>query len=51
VKMYEKNDVLAQVLEKARKDLGETNVTRLPDVPQSGEFDIKQVLKAEFGFA
>jgi DNA-directed RNA polymerase len=35
VRMYVENDVLAQVLERARKDLGE-NTKGLPDAPQKG---------------
>jgi len=49
--MYEDNDVLAQVLEEARKDLGE-NGKGLPDAPpERGSLDIKKVLDAEFAFA
>jgi hypothetical protein len=48
--MYEENDVLAQVLEQARKDLGEN--AKLPDEPpQKGALDIRNVLEAEFAFA
>jgi DNA-directed RNA polymerase len=51
VQMYEENDVLAQVLEQAREDLGE-NAKGLPDKPPaSGSFDIKKVWDAEFAFA
>lgn len=46
VKLYERNDVLAQVLEQAREDLGGQG---LP-VPERGSLDIEQVLRAEFGF-
>ena len=51
VRLYEKNDVLAQVLECAREDLGE-HTKDLPDkAPAQGSLDIKQVLDAEFAFA
>jgi hypothetical protein len=50
VKMYEENDVLAQVLEQAREDLGE-NTKSLPNEPPArGSLDIRQVLDAEFAF-
>jgi DNA-directed RNA polymerase len=52
VRMYEENDVLAQVLEQARKDLNEPNTKRMPSAPPSrGSLDIKNVLDAEFAFA
>jgi hypothetical protein len=51
VRLYEKNDVLAQVLECAREDLDE-HTKDLPDkAPAQGSLDIKQVLDAEFAFA
>jgi DNA-directed RNA polymerase len=51
VQMYEENDVLAQVLEQARKDLGE-NTKSLPDKPpERGALDIRKVMDAEFAFA
>jgi len=49
--MYEDCDVLAQVLEQARKDLGE-NAKGLPDKPPKyGDLDIEQVSGAEYAFA
>ena len=52
VRMYEENDVLAQVLEQARKDLNEPNTKRMPSAPPSrGSLDIKNVLDAEYAFA
>jgi DNA-directed RNA polymerase len=52
VRMYEEHDVLLEVLEWARRDLGEPNTKRLPPAPpQKGSLDIKAVLKAEFAFA
>jgi hypothetical protein len=44
-------DVLAQVLEQARKDFGE-NAKGLPGKPPKyGDLDIEQVLGAEYAFA
>lgn len=51
VKMYTDNDVLAQVLEGAKRDLTLHNHHRLPDVPEYGTLDIKGVLNAEFAFS
>jgi DNA-directed RNA polymerase, mitochondrial len=46
VRMYEKNDVLAQVLEP------EPNTKRMPSAPPSrGSLDIENVLDAEYAFA
>jgi DNA-directed RNA polymerase len=50
--MYEEHDVLAEVLEQARKDLSEPNTKRMPSSPPSrGSLDIRNVLDAEFAFA
>ena len=52
MRMYEEHDVLAEVLEWAREDLGEPNTKRLPSGPlQKGPLNINEVLKAEFAFA
>ena len=52
MRMYERHDVLAEVLEQARKDLNEANATRMPSAPPSrGSLDIKNVLDAVFAFA
>ena len=48
--MYEENDVLARVLERAREDLGE-NAKTLPETPERGKLDIGQVRGAQFAFA
>jgi DNA-directed RNA polymerase, mitochondrial len=51
-RMYKQHDVLAEVLEWARKDLGEPNTKRLPTgPPEKGSLNINEVLKAEFAFA
>ena len=50
--MYNKRDVLSQVLKRARKDLGETGrPPLLPELPKKGNLNIKDVLKAEYAFA
>jgi DNA-directed RNA polymerase len=51
VAMYEQHDVLAEVLERATCDLTPSNTQRLPEVPQYGSLDIRQVLDAPFAFA
>ena len=58
VRMYENNDVLAQVLEQARQDLGENErrlgaaAKGLPDKPpDKGCLDIDEVRAAEYAFA
>jgi DNA-directed RNA polymerase, mitochondrial len=51
VAMYENNDVLAQVLERACADLTHANQNRLPIVPERGSLDIEEILNAEFAFA
>ena len=52
--MYEKNDVLAQVLKRAKEDLGE-NTKGLPDKPpERGSLDIcvyRQSLSVHGSFA
>ena len=49
VRMYEEHDVLAKVLQEARRDIGGE---QLPDEPpERGSLDIEQVLDAEFAFA
>jgi hypothetical protein len=51
--MYKDNDVLAQVLEDARKDLGQGENTKgLPDKPPKyGTLDIQGVREDEYAFA
>jgi DNA-directed RNA polymerase len=51
VRMYEKHDVLAEVLNQARADLT-GNTKRMPTAtPEYGWLDLKKVLGAEFAFA
>ena len=42
------HDVLAEVLDEARRDIKDQ---KLPPKPEPGTLDIKQVLDAEFAFA
>jgi DNA-directed RNA polymerase len=51
VRTYQENDVLAQVLEQARKDLGENAKGLLDQPPKYGDLDIEQLLGAEYGVA
>ena len=51
VRMYEEHDVLAEVHQQAKCDLTVHNVGRLPDVPDYGPLNIKEVLNAQFAFA
>jgi DNA-directed RNA polymerase len=51
IKMYEENDVLTQVLNEARKDLGDNNKGLPAEPPKSGSLDIQKVPDAEFAFA
>jgi DNA-directed RNA polymerase, mitochondrial len=50
VKLYQDNDVLAQVLEEARKDLGDS-AKGLPVALKRGGLKIEEVLKAQYAFA
>ncbi len=49
VRMYEENDVLAQVLEEARKDLKDPKGP--PALPKQGSLKIEKVMDAEYAFA
>jgi DNA-directed RNA polymerase len=51
VKMYEEHDVLREVLAQATADLTLHNRDNLPDVPEYGPLELKEVLNAEFAFA
>lgn len=51
VRMYEEHDVLAEVLASAKRDLTDHNWHRLPDVPQYGSLELKDVLNADYAFA
>ena len=48
VEMYEKNNVLAQVLAEAQRDVGDQ---KLPSAPEPGGLDIRKVLDAGYAFA
>lgn len=51
VTMYEEHDVLTEALQSAQHDLTLPNWQRLPEVPQRGPLEIKDVLDAQFAFA
>jgi DNA-directed RNA polymerase len=51
VRMYQQHDVLAEVLEAAKRDLTVHNHGRLPTVPVKGPLDLNEVLRAEYAFA
>jgi hypothetical protein len=48
--MYEDNDVLQEILDWARKDLGANTKGLHDEPPARGSLDIKKVLDAEFAF-
>jgi len=55
VEMYQQHDVLAEVLERAKRDLSEHN-TRLSEIEDKrselyGNLNIKEVLSAKYAFA
>ena len=51
VEMYEKHDMLAEVLQRATCDLSEHDCTRLPSAIEYGTLNIKEVLNAKYAFA
>jgi DNA-directed RNA polymerase, mitochondrial len=52
VRMYQDHDVLAEVLDQARANLGNKKHKRMPDAPpQRGSLDLNKVLSAEYAFA
>jgi DNA-directed RNA polymerase, mitochondrial len=51
VAMYEQHDVLAEVLAQANADLIQHNPHRVPQIPQYGSLDLKEVLNAEYAFS
>jgi DNA-directed RNA polymerase, mitochondrial len=51
VRMYEEHDVLAEILEQAKRDLPKKNLAKLPELPKYGMFDLRSVLNAEYAFA
>jgi DNA-directed RNA polymerase len=48
--MYER-DVLKEILEQASCDLTDANQNRLPELPQYGTLNLKDILNADFAFA
>jgi DNA-directed RNA polymerase, mitochondrial len=52
VLMYQNHDVLAEVFEQARVELGNKKNKRMPNaLPQRSSLDLNQVLSAEYAFA
>jgi DNA-directed RNA polymerase len=53
VQMYEEHDVLAEILDRAKQDLGEklTAGKKWPELPKRGTLDLKGVLDSEYAFA
>ncbi len=51
VALYTQHDVLKEVLDQSRHDLTVHNQQRLPFVPEYGEFNLTEVLNADFAFS
>lgn len=51
VEMYDKHDVLAEILESAKADLTPEHHHMLPELPEKGTLDLKEVLNAQYAFA
>lgn len=51
VEMYEKHDVLAEILAQAKCDLTDDNSDRLPDAIAPGPLNLREILNADFAFA
>lgn len=51
LRMYEDHDVLAELLESARADLTPANHSKLPELPEKGALDLKEILNARYAFA
>ena len=51
VRMYEEHDVLAEILERAKQDLGKKPPKGWPQLPERGTLDLQGVLEAEYAFA
>jgi DNA-directed RNA polymerase len=51
VKMYQDHDVLAEVLEAAKRDLTEHNWDMLPTVPAKGNLKVDDIRNAKYAFA
>lgn len=51
VRMYEDNDMLAQVLEQAKHDLTQANWDRLPTLPVYGSLQLNEVINARYAFS
>jgi DNA-directed RNA polymerase len=51
VTLYQQHDVLAEILDQAKRDLTERNRQMLPTLPVYGALNIKQVMNAPYCFA
>jgi DNA-directed RNA polymerase len=51
LKMYTEHDVLAELLASARTHLSPANHDKLPELPEKGALDLKEVLNARYAFA
>ena len=51
LKMYTDHDVLAELLASAKADLTPANHHRLPELPEKGALDLKEILNAKYAFA
>lgn len=51
LRMYTDHDVLAELLESARADLTPANHDKLPELPEKGALDLKEILQARYAFA
>jgi len=49
--MYENHDVLAEILAQASCDITDANRNKLPEMPQYGNLNLKDILNADFAFA
>jgi DNA-directed RNA polymerase len=49
--MYESYDPFEEVLEGAKAVLSDTGIAKLPSLPKRGDFDLTEVLKADYAFA
>jgi DNA-directed RNA polymerase len=51
VETYENNDVLADFRDQFMEQLHETQLDKMPELPEKGTLDIREILKSEFAFA
>lgn len=51
LRMYTERDVLADLLASARADLTPANHEKLPELPEKGTLDLKEIINARYAFA